>query len=194
MRMYLYDVQGGKCHYCQVQMTQKPVGKYFCTSDHIIPKARGGPDSVTNFVGACHTCNNMRGTIPYEYFKKYIEMHGNKQTIKSVLRKLTREQYLSHQAMYDAVRLNNFAGHIPFEKRTGLPPMFGRTPIIGEPPPPAPTYNLPKRRRDFIHLTRRKLQSIIIGIPYRVQKHYWETYLQQEGLDHDGRYLGGSAG
>lgn len=190
MRMYLYDVQGGKCHYCQVQMTQKPIGKFFCTSDHIIPKSKGGSNSVTNFVGACHTCNNMRGTIPYEYFKQYIELHGNKKSIKEVLRVLTREQYLQHQAMYDAVRLNNYAGHIPVQKRRGLPPLFGRPPIVGLDPPPPPTYTLPKRRRDFIHLTRWKLQSIIIGIPYRVRV----KYLEEEGLEHDGRHFGGATG
>jgi len=45
--------------YCQIQLLG-------CTgmatmADHVIPKARGGDDSLTNLQGACLSCNSKKG-------------------------------------------------------------------------------------------------------------------------------------
>lgn len=103
LRSYLFHEQRGKCHYCNVTMTMKTTGKYHCTVDHKVPKSWGGSDLIGNLVGACFTCNNMRGTIQYWAFKMYITIYGNKRTIKEVLRAVTREEYIAQQKMWDAI-------------------------------------------------------------------------------------------
>jgi len=48
------------CQYCGCQMEKKD-----CTVDHVYPKALGGDTSWENCVTSCHTCNNLKGDIPY---------------------------------------------------------------------------------------------------------------------------------
>lgn len=43
----------GICHYCRA--------KYGTTTDHIVPRAFGGPDSMWNYVPSCEPCNLMKG-------------------------------------------------------------------------------------------------------------------------------------
>jgi 5-methylcytosine-specific restriction endonuclease McrA len=45
---------GHSCQYCGRTDTM-------LTVDHIIPKAKGGPDSWENLVAACVSCNNKKG-------------------------------------------------------------------------------------------------------------------------------------
>lgn len=44
---------GHRCAYCQRAAT---------TVDHVIPKARGGPNTFANTVAACLRCNNKKGS------------------------------------------------------------------------------------------------------------------------------------
>ena len=169
-------------------MSRKPVGRFFCTEDHIVPKSKGGTNSPDNLVGACHTCNNMRGTIQYEHFYAYIRRHGNRRSIRSVLKGLSREAYLSDQEMYDGVRAYNHDSHLPQWKRSKLKPMFGIKPLP-TPPPYVPVPVEKPYRRDFLHITRRKLESIVIGISYRKRQEYL-----LEGQGNEGRYLGSRVG
>jgi len=103
LRSFLFDEQRGKCHYCRVQMHMGTTGKYFCTVDHKTPKSKGGGNHINNLVGACFTCNNMRGNIPYQAFKRFIELYGNKSPIKQVMRNISRDEYLLHKPMWDAI-------------------------------------------------------------------------------------------
>lgn len=41
------------CHYCGIRPGT--------TTDHIVPRAFSGPDSITNFVSSCETCNLEKG-------------------------------------------------------------------------------------------------------------------------------------
>jgi len=41
-----------ECQYCGVRVTMKTG-----TRDHVIPRSRGGPDTLTNIVAACRLCN-----------------------------------------------------------------------------------------------------------------------------------------
>lgn len=166
MRLYLYHIQGGKCHYCSHQMTkQANVGRYFATEDHVVTRSQGGGHGLGNLVGACFTCNNMRGKIPYHYFKQYIAMHGNEEKISSVLKNLTREQYERHKTMYDAVRTGFYHLDVDHVHPEQTRPMF---PVAAPPPPPIQIE--PFFRRAYLHKTRRKMQSILIGIPLRVRR------------------------
>lgn len=132
LRQYLFHSQRGKCHYCNVQMARKVKEKYFVTEDHIIPKSAGGSDMIGNLVGACNVCNNMRGSIPYQVFKTFIQIHGNEKPIKEVLKSLSMEEYYRHKDMYDVVRRSHFQSHLSVEYRDVMPSLFARRPYLNE--------------------------------------------------------------
>ena len=47
---------GFKCAYCR-----KAIVLGTCTKDHVVPKSRGGKDTLLNVVSACFACNNKKG-------------------------------------------------------------------------------------------------------------------------------------
>jgi hypothetical protein len=53
-RQYLLEREGGKCAYCGKKSGRLEV-------DHIVPKARGGSDRVSNLTLACRACNLEKG-------------------------------------------------------------------------------------------------------------------------------------
>lgn len=54
-RKFLYQYFNNKCVYCRTRR---------CKSlDHIIPRARGGRDGLTNLIPSCYECNNQKGDI-----------------------------------------------------------------------------------------------------------------------------------
>lgn len=40
------------------------------TKDHVLAKARGGKDNIKNYLTSCKCCNEEKGTMDYEEFKK----------------------------------------------------------------------------------------------------------------------------
>ena len=54
-RTRLWTEQGGFCWWCK-----KPVPLYAATMDHLIPRSKGGTDSLQNNVMACYPCNQDR--------------------------------------------------------------------------------------------------------------------------------------
>lgn len=52
----LYEVGGGRCHYCECELSREAM-----TIDHVIPLAKGGPNSQDNMVIACRACNEAKG-------------------------------------------------------------------------------------------------------------------------------------
>lgn len=72
-RLLAYQSQGGRCHYCGVQMwlrsmdelnprpsSRTQAAKLKCTAEHLIPRAEGGTDRAENIVAACLHCNLTR--------------------------------------------------------------------------------------------------------------------------------------
>lgn len=50
----------GPCHYCGNELAS--------TIDHVIPTARGGPDTADNIVSCCQSCNMRKGdSTPEEW-------------------------------------------------------------------------------------------------------------------------------
>lgn len=76
VRKILMLKQMGSCFYCSRRMTLDPHPELLCTVDHVIPRAEGGFDHMSNYVGACVLCNNARGTIPSALFKRYVQRFG----------------------------------------------------------------------------------------------------------------------
>lgn len=59
----LHAAQNGRCFYCD-----KPVSITGATKDHMVPKSKGGSDSMTNLVMACRGCNTAKGDMSKDEF------------------------------------------------------------------------------------------------------------------------------
>lgn len=52
----------GICHYCN-RRTNRVIGSPLqATREHVVPRSMGGANNISNYVLACATCNNKRGT------------------------------------------------------------------------------------------------------------------------------------
>ena len=63
IREYLLERGGRKCTYCSAENIPLEI-------DHVISKAFGGTNRVSNLVMACHKCNQKKGSLPLEVFLK----------------------------------------------------------------------------------------------------------------------------
>lgn len=64
--------EGGRCRYCKVEVRRNWLeDNRFdddATIDHIIPKAKGGPNHISNYALACRRCNHAKGDRTVEEF------------------------------------------------------------------------------------------------------------------------------
>lgn len=72
---FLYARQRGICGYCQSRMwhlRKKRGGKFkgsllrqdfVASTDHIVPRCKGGSDRIDNVIAACTGCNNRKGDM-----------------------------------------------------------------------------------------------------------------------------------
>lgn len=63
----LMQMNDSKCHYCGSKTNLNDrrgngVGKRYPTKDHVVPRAFGGINHISNYVLSCSSCNNKRGT------------------------------------------------------------------------------------------------------------------------------------
>lgn len=59
----LISLNKGLCHYCGNKTSVRShVNDKYPTKDHIVPRAFGGANDISNYVLACARCNNKRGT------------------------------------------------------------------------------------------------------------------------------------
>lgn len=59
LRRKVLKRDGWICRYC---------GEQACQADHVIPRSKGGPDTMKNLVAACPRCNKLAGG---KYFKTF---------------------------------------------------------------------------------------------------------------------------
>lgn len=55
------------CYYCKCNVTLET-----STLDHLVPRAKGGKNSLDNLVLCCYVCNHKKGTRTAEEFLKFL--------------------------------------------------------------------------------------------------------------------------
>ena len=74
VREYLLEKWGRKCVYCGQQNVPLEI-------EHIVPKASGGSNRVSNLTLACHECNQKKSDKPIEEF-----LSDKQELLKKILR------------------------------------------------------------------------------------------------------------
>lgn len=68
LRRYAEDADGTvRCCYCQRRLDRENM-----TLDHVVPKSRGGDDSIENLVPSCHPCNGSKSSLDAEDFVDWL--------------------------------------------------------------------------------------------------------------------------
>jgi len=73
-RQKRYEQQSGRCLYCrQALIRSESLAKMpnSLTLDHVIPLAKGGPDTFENTVAACYACNQAKGMLDLAEFSTH---------------------------------------------------------------------------------------------------------------------------
>lgn len=104
---YLLEKWGRVCAYCKVEGV--PLEK-----EHIVPKARGGTNAVSNLTLACRCCNLKKGALPIEVF-----LAGKPELLKKIKTQANRP--LHDAAAVNATRNALFTALL----KTGLPVATG---------------------------------------------------------------------
>lgn len=90
VREYLFEKFGRKCVYCGKSDVSLNI-------DHVVPRARGGSNRLSNLVLACVECNQTKGARTQEDF-----LHGKPATLKRIKEQLKRP--LKTEAELNATR------------------------------------------------------------------------------------------
>ena len=61
LRSYLFNKYNGQCVYCGAKAEE---------IDHIVPKSKGGTNSIYNLVASCRACNQMKSNLSLKEFGK----------------------------------------------------------------------------------------------------------------------------
>ena len=62
-RQAVWDMTGGYCAYCNCQLEREGRGPKAFVIEHVVPRSKGGPDNLENYVPACESCNASKGTM-----------------------------------------------------------------------------------------------------------------------------------
>jgi 5-methylcytosine-specific restriction endonuclease McrA len=62
IREQVFAIYGKQCHYCGYE-------DEVMTVDHLLPRSRGGDNSLENLIPACRKCNYARGNKMDGFFK-----------------------------------------------------------------------------------------------------------------------------
>ncbi len=116
VREYLLEKFGRKCVYCGAENVPLNI-------DHVVPRAAGGSDRVSNLVTACIPCNQKKGAKPVEAFLKGRPevLARVKRQIKTPLRDAAAVN-ATRRALYRALQ----ATGLPVESGAGALTKFNR--------------------------------------------------------------------
>ena len=65
----VYGKTDGRCFYCGKRLIME--GLWHC--EHMIPRSRGGTNTLENLVPACPSCNSTKGTKTVEELRTYLQ-------------------------------------------------------------------------------------------------------------------------
>lgn len=72
VRRAVWAIADGKCFYCDhaLARSSEDLGEHYREFhvDHIVAKANGGPDHISNYVPACDACNMAKSAKPFAEF------------------------------------------------------------------------------------------------------------------------------
>lgn len=63
LRNFIFSRSNGKCSYC---------GEKAVEIDHIVPRSKGGTDSVNNLTASCRACNEKKSNLSLKEFGKLV--------------------------------------------------------------------------------------------------------------------------
>ena len=85
-RPHLFEAQNHRCAYCHRIQT--------LTIDHVVALSMGGEDTVDNMVGACDTCNKLKGAINgYTFYYLLHPQYGLAQALEELFLKQPWEKH-----------------------------------------------------------------------------------------------------
>ena len=116
VREYLLEKFGRKCVYCGAENVPLNI-------DHVVPKARGGSNRISNLVLSCVNCNQKKDSQPVEVFLK-----NRPEVLDRIKRRFKTS--LAHAATVNATRWSLFnalkAFGLPVETGSGALTKFNR--------------------------------------------------------------------
>ena len=88
------------CHYCNAELEfgTKQRGPNFATVDHMTAYAKGGKNSLKNFVLCCMRCNSLKGNMDYDDYVEKVKSVEDRDTLFHNIKKNTREKKITRQA------------------------------------------------------------------------------------------------
>ena len=91
IRKFFYEEQHRSCFYCEKQLTVrrfKNLGNEL-SFDHLLPKNKGGENKISNFIGACVSCNSKKSDNHYQnFFFKFQHSKFSLEDIPKIQRKV----------------------------------------------------------------------------------------------------------
>lgn len=107
-KAYLLEREQGCCIYCGTHVSESKM-----EIEHVIPKSKGGADSLNNLVLACSSCNQAKGSLDLKEFLK-----GR----SSILRKVREHLGVNYR---DAAHTNSIRLYVMDKLRKALPLKIG---------------------------------------------------------------------
>ena len=80
-KAYLLERERGCCIYCGIHASKAKM-----QIDHVVPKSKGGTDSLNNLVLSCHECNQVKGSQDVQTYLK-----GRPSVLKRVKARLRQD-------------------------------------------------------------------------------------------------------
>jgi len=103
------------CCYCGISMKKLPKGVTY-TKDHLVPKCKGGNDSIQNKKPCCSDCNSEKGS---RNLKQYI-VHLNKELDRLKKHSINYSASLKHLIYITELKIFNAEYWLYYIETAGL--------------------------------------------------------------------------
>ena len=134
VRFTVFNRDGFKCQYCG-----RTPPAVVLELDHIIPKSKGGLESIDNYITACFDCNrgkgkHILGSFPSGVSDNIKHLKEKRQQLKAFNRLIERQEqeYETGIQVINEIFSNNFHGRVPTDvfSRTSTKHFIGLLPLI----------------------------------------------------------------